>query len=65
MSFPKKLLMPAKLWAAAWVMEIALIVAIAAEYLFSVHTFPYVMTVFYYLLLDYVWTSVKREWLKN
>lgn len=61
MSILQKLLIPAKLWAAAWVMEITLIVAIGVEYVWHIHTLPYVMTVFYYLLLDYVWTSIRRE----
>ncbi|HVZ30113.1 MAG TPA: hypothetical protein VG839_06935 [Asticcacaulis sp.] len=65
MSLLQKLLIPSKLWAAAWVMEIALIIAIGVEYFLGIHTLPYVLTVFYYLLLDYVWTSIRREWLKN
>jgi hypothetical protein len=65
MSVLQKMLIPSKLWAAAWVMEITLIVAIGVEYCLHIHTLPYVLTVFYYLLLDYVWFSIRRELQKS
>ena len=62
MSFVDKLLMPKKLIIAGWVMILALWVAIAVEYLTDFESIRYVKTVFFYLLLDYAWATVKREW---
>lgn len=62
MSFAKSLLMPKKILIAGWVMIIALWVAIAIERLTDVETLPFVRTVFIYLVLDYMWATVYRQW---
>ncbi|ESQ79613.1 hypothetical protein [Asticcacaulis sp. YBE204] len=65
MSFVRTLLLPKKILTAAWVMVATLWVAIAVEHFTEVQTLPFVKTVFFYLLLDYVWTSLSREWSKS
>ncbi|MDC7683611.1 hypothetical protein PQU92_10005 [Asticcacaulis sp. BYS171W] len=62
MSFAQKLLLPRKIMIAAWVMVATLWLAIAVEHFSAVQTLPFVKTVFFYLLLDYVWASLSREW---
>ena len=62
MSFVEKLLMPKKLLIAAYVMMATLSLAICAEYFLNFETIRIVKTVAFYLILDYIWTSVRREW---
>lgn len=62
MSFVEKLLMPKKLLIAAYVMMATLSLAICAEYFFNFETIRIVKTIAFYLILDYIWTSVRREW---
>ncbi len=62
MSFLSRLYMPKKLMIAAWVMVATLSLAMMAQYFWSVDTIRYVMTVVYYLLLDYAWANIRREW---
>lgn len=65
MAFLQKLLLPKKLRIAAYVLMATLAIASVAEVYFGFHTFPFVRTVAYYLVLDYIWTSIKREWLNS
>ncbi len=65
MSFVEKLVMPKKLRIAAYIMMATLAVASAVEYFIGFHTLPFVRTIGYYLVLDYIWTSIKREWLNG
>ena len=62
MSFVQKLLMPKKLMIAACVMIVTLAIAICVEYVWHFETIKFVKTIAYYLILDYVWASIKREW---
>ncbi|GGZ27186.1 MULTISPECIES: hypothetical protein [Asticcacaulis] len=62
MSFLSRLYMPKKLMIAAWVMVATLSLAMMAQYFWAVDTIRYVMTVVYYLLLDYAWANIRREW---
>ncbi|WP_443748615.1 hypothetical protein [Asticcacaulis solisilvae] len=62
MSLVEKLLMPKKLLIAAYVMMATLSLAICAEYFLHFETFRIVKSVFFYLILDYIWTSVRKEW---
>jgi len=62
MSFVEKLLMPKKLLIAAYVMMATLAVAICAEYFLHFETIRVVKSVFYYLVLAYIWVSFRREW---
>ncbi len=63
MTFLSKLLMPKKLMMAGWIMIATLSLAIVIQYFTGFETARYVKIVFYYLLLDYCWTSFRREWL--
>lgn len=62
MSFVQKFLLPKRLLTAAYVLMATLIVAIAYEYFTSFETIRFVKTVMIYLLLDYAWATIKREW---
>lgn len=62
MSLVEKLLMPKKLLIAAYVMMATLALAICVEYFLHFETIRVVKSVFYYLVLDYIWVSVRREW---
>lgn len=57
-----RFLMPKKLMIAAWVMIITLCAAMTFQYYTGMETIRFVMTVFYYLLLDYAWATIRREW---
>ncbi len=65
MSFVQKLIMPKKLLIAAYVLMATLSIAICVEYFWHFETIKFVKTVIYYLVLDYVWASVRREWFDN
>lgn len=65
MSLADKLIMPKKLLVAAYVMMLTLWVAIGLEYFTDWATFKLVKTVFYFLVLEYVWTSVRREFFSS
>lgn len=62
MSLVEKLLMPKKLLIAAYVMMATLSLAICVEYFLHWETIRIVKSVFFYLVLDYIWTSVRKEW---
>ena len=62
MSFVQKLLIPKKLMIAAYVLIATLAIAICVQYFWHFETIKFVKTIVYYLVLDYVWASVKREW---
>ena len=62
MSFVEKLLLPKKLLTAAYILMATLVVAIAFEYFTDFETIRFVKTVVIYLLLDYAWATIKREW---
>jgi len=61
MSLVDKLLMPKKLVIAGWVMIATLAICICLQYYTGIETVKLVKTVFYYLVLDYIWASVRRE----
>lgn len=61
MSLVDKLLMPRKLEIAGWVMIATLWFCIGFQYYTGIETIKMVKTVFIYLVLDYIWASVKRE----
>ncbi len=62
MSFMQKFLLPKKLLTAAYILMVTLIVAIGYEYFTDFETARFVKTVIIYLLLDYAWATIKREW---
>ena len=62
MSLVEKILMPKKLLMAAYVMMATLSLAICVEYFLHWETFRVVKSVVFYLVLDYIWTSVRKEW---
>ena len=61
MSLIDKLLMPRRLMIAGLVFIAGLMIAIAVQVSTPFDTQPYVRTLLIYLVLDYVWASVKRE----
>jgi hypothetical protein len=61
MSLIDKLLMPRRLMIAGLVAIAGLMIAIAVQVSTPFDTQPYVRTLLIYLVLDYVWASVKRE----
>jgi len=61
MSFVEKLLMPKKLMIAGWVMIAALFLAICFQFYTGIDTSKVVKSVFYYLVLDYIWASIRRD----
>ena len=61
MSFVEKLLMPKKLMIAGWVMIAALFAAICFQFYTGIDTSKVVKSVFYYLVLDYIWASIRRD----
>jgi len=61
MSFVEKLLLPNKLVIAGLVMIATLAIAILVQYYTAFETTRLVKSVFYYLVLDYIWASVRRE----
>ncbi len=61
MSFVEKLLMPKKLMIAGWVMIATLFLAICFQYYTGIETVKLVKSVFYYLVLDYIWASIRRD----
>ncbi|CAL4866263.1 hypothetical protein MMA231_00502 [Asticcacaulis sp. MM231] len=65
MSLVDKLLMPRKLEIAGSVMITTLWFCIGFQYYTGIETIKMVKTVFIYLVLDYIWTSVKREFFPN
>ena len=61
MPWADKLLLPNKIVTAGWVMIAALTFCIGLQYYFDIQTIKLVKTVFFYLVLDYIWATVKRE----
>ncbi len=61
MSILTQWLMPKKLTIAAMVLIITLTVAILIQYTTGFETIRYVRTVVYYLILDYAWATIKRQ----
>ncbi len=61
MSVLNQWLLPKKLTIAAWVMIVTLVLAILIQYTTGFETIRYVRTVVYYLVLDYVWATIKRQ----
>jgi len=61
MSLIDKLFMPRRLMIAGLIAIAGLLVAIAVQVTTRFDTQPYVRTLLIYLVLDYVWASVKRE----
>ena len=61
MSLIDKLLMPRRLMIAGLVAIGGLLIATMVQLLTPFDTQPYVRTLLIYLVLDYVWASVKRE----
>jgi len=61
MSLFDKLFMPRRLMIAGLVAIAGLLIAIAVQLLTPFHTQPYVRTLLVYLMLDYMWATVKRE----
>ncbi len=65
MSFVQKFLLPKKLLTAAYILMATLIVAIAVEYFTDFETIRFVKTIVYYLILDYAWATIRREWTRG
>lgn len=65
MSIFEKLVMPKRLEIAGWVMIATLWFAIGFQYFTGIETVKLVKTVFYFVVLEYVWASVKREFFPN
>lgn len=61
MSLIDKLFMPRRLMIAGLVAIAGVALALAVQVFTSLDTQPYVRTLLIYLVLDYVWASVKRE----
>ncbi len=61
MSLIDKLFMPRRLMIAGLVAIAGLLIATMVQMLTPFDTQPYVRTLLIYLVLDYVWASVKRE----
>lgn len=61
MSLTEKLLMPRRLMIAGSIAIIGVSLALLVQVLTHFDTQPYVRTLLIYLVLDYVWASVKRE----
>jgi len=61
MSLIDKLLMPRRLMIAGLVAIAGLMIAIGVQVSTPFDTQPYMRTLLIYLVLDYVWASVKRE----
>ncbi len=61
MSLTEKLLMPRRMMIAGLVAIAGLMIATMVQFLTPFDTQPYVRTLLIYLVLDYVWASVKRE----
>jgi hypothetical protein len=61
MSLIDKLFMPRRLMIAGLVAIVGLLIAIAVQFRTSFDTQPYVRTLLIYLVLDYVWASIRRE----
>jgi hypothetical protein len=61
MSLIDKLLMPRRLMIAGLIAIAGLIIATMVQFLTPFDTQPYVRTLLIYLVLDYVWASIRRE----
>ena len=61
MSLIDKLFMPRRLMIAGLVAIAGLLIATMVQVLTPFDTQPYVRTLLIYLVLDYVWASVRRE----
>jgi len=61
MSLIDKLLMPRRLMIAGLVAIAGLLIATSVQILTPFDTQPYVRTLLIYLVLDYIWASVRRE----
>ncbi len=59
MSLIEQLWLPKKAMLAGWLLIAALIVAIGFQYYTGVETIKFVKTVVWYLVLDYIWTTIK------
>ena len=62
MSFVEKLWFPKKIVIGGWILIATLAIAIGLQVFAHMETFRLVKTVIYYLVLDYAWATVKREW---
>jgi hypothetical protein len=63
MTLVEKLVKPKRLIIAGCIMGFVLAIAILVEFYTDFDTVRYVRTVFYFLILEYVWASVRREFL--
>jgi hypothetical protein len=61
MSLMDKLFMPRRLMIAGLVASLGLLIATMVQFTTPFDTQPYVRTLLIYLVLDYVWASIKRE----
>jgi len=61
MSLIDKLFMPRRLMIAGLIAIAGLMVAIVVQFRTPFDTQPYVRTLLIYLVLDYVWASIRRE----
>ncbi|ESQ77104.1 hypothetical protein [Asticcacaulis sp. AC402] len=61
MTLVEKLVKPKRLIIAGCIMSLVLVFAIVIEYYTVFDTSRYVRTAFYFLVLEYIWASVKRE----
>ena len=61
MSLIDKLFMPKRLTIAGLIAIAGLLIAIVVQFRTTFDTLPYVRTLLIYLVLDYVWASIRRE----
>jgi hypothetical protein len=61
MSLTEKLLMPRRLMIAGLVASVGVVIALMVQILTHFDTQPYVRTLLIYLVFDYIWASLKRE----
>ena len=61
MSLTEKLLMPRRLTIAVLVAILGVTIALAVQIQTHFDTHPYVRSLLIYLVLDYIWASVRRE----
>ncbi|ESQ92951.1 hypothetical protein ABAC460_01500 [Asticcacaulis sp. AC460] len=65
MTLVEKLVKPRRLIIAGCIMGFVLAVAILVEHYTVYDTVRYVRTAFYFLVLEYIWASVRREFLDD
>lgn len=61
MSLTDKLLMPRRLMIAGLIACLGVVVALMVQVSTHFDTHPYVRSLMIYLLLDYIWATVRRE----